>query len=112
MLEAHSVEQLTQLSCHLYVLFVDNFELVKEIHSVESILEVIAFSLERSQKRDTLQPHFTFSIESLYQLSQAIDVELGLKVVLMSTPQAALLTMVSFSYRNLLFSRLIVLSLL
>ncbi|XP_071738783.1 uncharacterized protein [Rutidosis leptorrhynchoides] len=92
-LETHYVEQLTQLSCHLYSLLVDNFELVKEINSVESILKVIALTLEISQKRDMLQPHFTFSVDSLYQLSQTIDVELALKVVLMNPPQAALLTM-------------------
>ncbi|PWA96465.1 hypothetical protein CTI12_AA038640 [Artemisia annua] len=96
-LETRSVEQLTQLSCHLYALFVDNFELVKEIHSVDSILEVISSTLMLSQNRDAFQPHFTFSVEGLYQLSEAIDVncnaELGLKVVLMSTPQAAILNM-------------------
>ncbi|KAJ9540122.1 hypothetical protein OSB04_026628 [Centaurea solstitialis] len=102
-LEAHSVEQLTQLSCHLYVLFVDSFELVKEVHMVDSVLEVLASTLNISQKRDAFQPHFTFSVEGLYQLSQAIDVccngehnptaELGLKVVLMSTPQPAIFSM-------------------
>ncbi|XP_024971211.1 uncharacterized protein LOC112510123 isoform X3 [Cynara cardunculus var. scolymus] len=102
-LEAHSVEQLTQLSCHLYALFADSFELVKEIHLVDSVLEVLASTLKISQKRDAFQPHLTFSVEGLYQLSQAIDVccngehsptaELGLEVLLMSTPQAALFSM-------------------
>ncbi|KAI7735982.1 hypothetical protein M8C21_022394 [Ambrosia artemisiifolia] len=96
-LEARSVEQLTQISCHLYVLFVENLELVKEIHLVDSVLEFISSTLEISQKRNVLQPHFTFSVEGLFELSQAVDVncnaELGLKVVLMSSPQPALLTM-------------------
>lgn len=95
-----------QLSCHLYMLFVDNFDLVKEIHSIDSVLEVIASTLNISQKRDPFQPHFTFLVDSLYQLSQSLDVncnaELGLKVVLMTTPQAALLTMVFYNFRILI----------
>ncbi|KAJ0657662.1 putative nucleolar pre-ribosomal-associated protein [Helianthus annuus] len=96
-LEARSLEQLTQISCRLYVLFVENIELVKEIHLFDSVLELVSSTLEISQKRDVLQPHFTFSVEGLFELSKAVDVncnaELGLKVVLMSTPQPALLTM-------------------
>ncbi|XP_076947008.1 uncharacterized protein LOC143618794 [Bidens hawaiensis] len=96
-LEARSVEQLTQISCHLYVLLVENLELVKECHLVDSVLELISSTLEISQKRDVVQPHFTFSVEGLFELSQAIEgncnAEVGLKVVLMSTPQPALLTM-------------------
>nr|XP_043632579.1 uncharacterized protein LOC122603821 isoform X2 [Erigeron canadensis] len=89
----HSVEQLAQLSCHLYALFVDKFELVNEIHSADLILEIMFSTLKISQEREVNQPHFTFSIEGLYQLSQATDAELGLKVVLINTPQAALLSM-------------------
>ncbi|XP_076895789.1 uncharacterized protein LOC143548550 [Bidens hawaiensis] len=96
-LQAQSVEQLTQISCHLYVLLVENIELVKECHLVDSVLELISSTLEISQKRDVVQPHFTFSFEGLFELSQAIEgncnAEVGLKVVLMSTPQPALLTM-------------------
>ncbi|KAI3799706.1 hypothetical protein L1987_35005 [Smallanthus sonchifolius] len=96
-LEARSVEQLTQVSCQLYVLFVENLELVKEVHLVDSVLELISSTLEISQKREVVQPHFTISVEGLFELSRAIDgncnAELGLKVILMSTPQPALLTM-------------------
>lgn len=93
------MEQLTQISSHLYVLLVENIDIVKEIHLVDSVLELIFSTLKISQKRDALQPHFTISVEGLFELSQAIDVncnaELGLKVVLMSTPQPALLSMVT-----------------
>ncbi|KAL8193175.1 hypothetical protein R6Q57_027079 [Mikania cordata] len=96
-LEAHSVEQLTQISCHLYAHFVKNLEVVKEIHLVDSVLESISSTLDVSQQKDVLQPHFNISAEGLFELSQAIDkncnTESVLKVVLMSTPQPALLAM-------------------
>ncbi|KAK9061269.1 hypothetical protein SSX86_018449 [Deinandra increscens subsp. villosa] len=96
-LEARSVEQLTQISCHLYALFVENMDLMRETHLVDSVLDIISSTLKISQKSDVLQPHFTFSVEGLFELSQAFDVncnaESGLKVVLMSTPQPELVTM-------------------
>jgi nucleolar pre-ribosomal-associated protein 1 len=60
-----------------------------------------------SQKRKIYQPHFTLSIEDLYQIYQAVNVynhagsypcaEVGLKAILMGAPPAGFFHMVSVS---------------
>lgn len=107
-LETPSVEQLTQITHYLYVLFTDRFELLKEIHLADLVLEVLSSTLKISQKRDKIQPHLTFSVDGLYRLFQAIDgccngEYKGLEVVLMTTPQPAILTMDREKLQEFLF---------
>lgn len=112
-LETNCVEQLTQLTHHLCVLFTHQFEVVKEMQLVDSVLEVICSTLKISEKRrEVFQPHLRFSIEGVYGLFEAVNAcccngELGLEVVLMTTPQPGILTMVSIKIFNLKFEFLL-----
>ncbi|KAL7615060.1 hypothetical protein Lser_V15G08570 [Lactuca serriola] len=108
-LETNCVEQLTQLTHHLCVLFTDQFEVVKEMQLVDSVLEVICSTLKISEKRrEVFQPHLRFSIEGVYGLFEAVNAcccngELGLEVVLMTTPQPGILTMDGEKLEKFLF---------
>ncbi|KAK1325111.1 hypothetical protein QJS10_CPA01g00908 [Acorus calamus] len=93
-LQQWSVEQLFELSSQLYVLTVGTYNVLKEdVALVNSILEVLAFTLKFSQKRDIDRPHFTISIDGLSRLYEAINymrpsiiAELSVKTMLMSAP--------------------------
>lgn len=96
-LQKNALEQLSDLSCHLFKLLVRCSKLVQETVPLGIlILETIASALKISQQREIYQPHFTLSIQSLYQLHQAVVVhdsgrssrcaELGLKAILTSIP--------------------------
>ncbi|CAA3031127.1 Hypothetical predicted protein [Olea europaea subsp. europaea] len=102
-LQKHALEQLSELSCHLYKLLIGDGELMEEQRTVNSVLQILRLVLKISQKRKVYQPHFTLSDEGLFQLCEAIDVcskkkyspcaALGLKVVLMSTPPTTVMGM-------------------
>ncbi|KAG8380519.1 hypothetical protein BUALT_Bualt06G0024100 [Buddleja alternifolia] len=103
-LQKHAMEQLSELSSHLFKLLVGGVELFKEQSIVcNSILQILTLVLKISQKRKIYQPHFTLSGEGLFQLSEAVEVccktkcnsrmVLGLKAVLMSTPPVTILRM-------------------
>ena len=74
---------------------------------VNQILQIITSVLRISQKRKIFQPHFTFSIEGLFHIYQAVhkldctrlgsNSASGLKMILMNMPQISLLRMVSLS---------------
>ncbi|KAL2322652.1 hypothetical protein Fmac_027031 [Flemingia macrophylla] len=103
-LQNHGLEQLMELSSNLF-----NFVL----HDVTSangtavlinpFLRMMASMLKFSQKRKINQPHFTLSIEGLYQIYQAgivcnqatknIKPELALEAVLMNAPPISIFLM-------------------
>lgn len=74
---------------------------------VNQILQIITSVLRISQKRKIFQPHYTFSIEGLFHIYQAVHKldytrqgstsASGLKMILMNMPQISLLRMVSLS---------------
>ncbi|KAI3458963.1 hypothetical protein Pfo_015626 [Paulownia fortunei] len=103
-LQKHAMEQLSELSLHLYKLLVGGVELIKEQSILcNSILKTMTLVLKISQKRKIYQPHFTLSVEGLFQLYDAVEVcsktvcnlgmGLGLKAVLMSTPPVTIFRM-------------------
>lgn len=68
----------------------------ENVSLVNSMLLILISTLKISQKRKLYQPHFTLSLESLFQIYQAVNMyhtarsseiaALGLKAILMSTP--------------------------
>ncbi|KAL0314986.1 UNVERIFIED_CONTAM: putative protein C14G10.02, partial [Sesamum calycinum] len=102
-LQKHAMEQLSELSSHLYKLLV-GVDLIKEQRMLcDSILQILTLMLKISQKRRIYQPHFTLSEEGLFQLYEAVEVcsktrcnstaFLGLQAVLMSAPPATIFRM-------------------
>ncbi|KAK6946890.1 LOW QUALITY PROTEIN: Nucleolar pre-ribosomal-associated protein 1, N-terminal [Dillenia turbinata] len=102
-LQKHALEQLSELSSNLCSLLVC-VEFKKEKFAlVNLIVEVLTSTLKLSQERNTSQPHFTLSVEGLYQIYLAVDAcnnakssfsaELGLKAILMSTPPTNIISM-------------------
>ncbi|KAK9268493.1 hypothetical protein L1049_000245 [Liquidambar formosana] len=103
-LQKYALEQLMELSSHLYKLLGSGIKLIKEdVALVNSILKILVSTLKISQKRKMYQPHFTLSIEGLFQTYQAVNVYsntrsspsagFGLKAILMSTPPADIFDM-------------------
>ncbi|KAI8031787.1 Uncharacterized protein C14G10.02 [Camellia lanceoleosa] len=102
-LQKFALEQLSEISTHLYQLLVGSNLIKEKVSFVTSILQILTSTLKISQKRKVYQPHFTLSIEGLFRIYEVINVcsngnyspsaELGLKAVLMSTPSVALLCM-------------------
>ncbi|KAK3036680.1 hypothetical protein RJ639_031548 [Escallonia herrerae] len=102
-LQKCALEQLTELSSHLYKFLAGGIKLIKEVPLVNSIIAILTSTLKISLEREVFQPHFTLSVEGLYQICQVIDVcsdgtycpdaALGLKAVLMSTPPAVIFCM-------------------
>ncbi|XP_073128794.1 uncharacterized protein [Henckelia pumila] len=107
-LQKRALEQLSELSSHLYKLLVGG--IITEQSSVgNSIMQLLTFVLKISQKRKIYQPHFTLTETGLFQLCEAIDIRsktscdlsmiLGLEAVLMSAPPINILRM---DHKNLL----------
>ncbi|KAM7519592.1 hypothetical protein LguiB_018554 [Lonicera macranthoides] len=103
-LQKYALEQLTELSSQLCKLLTgDIIKLTEDVHLVTTILRIVTSTLKISQKRKVYQPHFTLSVEGLFQIFEVVDAcsvgghspcaELGLKAVLMSTPPASILCM-------------------
>ncbi|OAY74978.1 Nucleolar pre-ribosomal-associated protein 1 [Ananas comosus] len=97
-LQEFGLEQLSDITSNVYLLFVRALKLLKEnVLLLNSMLCVIVSTLRLSQKRKIYQPHFTLSLNSLVQLCQAVNaelssrnfnvvIELGVDAILMSTP--------------------------
>ncbi|CAA0841095.1 Unknown protein [Striga hermonthica] len=103
-LQKHAMEQLSELSSHLYKLLVSGVEQIREQNNLLTlILKTLKLVMKISQKRKIYQPHFTLSEEGLYKLYEAVAVcpttkrsssnVLGLKVVLMSAPLVTIFQM-------------------
>lgn len=102
-LQKCALEQLTELSSHLYKLLADGKLIKENVSLVNSVLNVLTSTLRISQKREVYQPHFTLSVEGIFQMYEAVHVcsdgryssnaVAGLEAVLMSTPPAAIILM-------------------
>ncbi|KAL6552782.1 hypothetical protein OROHE_008146 [Orobanche hederae] len=114
-LQNHAMEQLSELSSHLYKLLIGGVELIKEQSILcNSILKILMLVLKISQKRKIYQPHFTLSQDGLFQLYEAVAVcskirccpsmGLGLKAVLMSPPPVTSLWMDKEKFSKFLVS--------
>ncbi|GAA0141611.1 hypothetical protein LIER_02723 [Lithospermum erythrorhizon] len=103
-LQKSAIEQISELATRLFELLVDRTEMIKE-HSVlvRRCILVLLSAVRISQKYKVCKPHLTLSAESLVRLCEAVDAcshersdttaELGLKVLLMSTPPTDILHM-------------------
>ncbi|XP_072970894.1 uncharacterized protein [Typha angustifolia] len=97
-LQEFALEQLSEISSYLHVLFVRALKLLKEnVALVNYMLRVMVSTLRLSQKRKIYQPHFTLSFDGIVMLYRAINgelsntnfsltMELGIDVILMSAP--------------------------
>lgn len=94
-----------ELSSNLFNFLFHDATLANEtVVLVNPFLQMIASVLKLSQKRKIYQPHFTLSIEGLYQMYQAgsacnqatksIKPELALEAIIMSAPPASIFLMV------------------
>ncbi|XP_074349561.1 uncharacterized protein LOC141689235 isoform X2 [Apium graveolens] len=103
-LQEGALEQLTELSSHLYKLLEGGIDLVQENTFLGSlILRILTSTLRISQKRDVYRPHFTLSGEGIFQIYKAAyafsdgrynpTAEEGLELVLMNTPPVDFLCM-------------------
>ncbi|KAH1197429.1 Nucleolar pre-ribosomal-associated protein 1 [Glycine max] len=103
-LQNHGLEQLMELSSNLFNFLFHDATLANEtVVLVNPFLQMIASVLKLSQKRKIYQPHFTLSIEGLYQMYQAgsacnqatksIKPELALEAIIMSAPPASIFLM-------------------
>ncbi|KAM7489664.1 hypothetical protein LguiB_027148 [Lonicera macranthoides] len=72
--QRYALEQLTELSSQLYKLLTDDIiKLTDDVHLVTSILRILTSTLKISQKRKVYQPHFTLSVEGLFQIFEVVD---------------------------------------
>lgn len=93
-LKNYALEQLSEFSSHLHKLLVNGSSFMKrDVALVNQSLQILVSTLEISRKRGIYQPHFTPSLEDLFQMYEAIDsyndgtvAEFALRVILMSTP--------------------------
>lgn len=94
-----------ELSSNLFNFLFQDATLTNEtVVLVNPFLRMIASVLKLSQKRKIYQPHFTLSIEGLYQMYQAgsvcnqaiksIKPELALEAILMNAPPVSIFMMV------------------
>ncbi|WOL03409.1 hypothetical protein Cni_G12129 [Canna indica] len=85
------LEQLSELSSHLHVLFVNDLKLLKENVSVLNLmLHVMISTIRLSHKRTIFQPHFTISLEGLFKLYLSINNELSNKDFAMANELAVM----------------------
>ncbi|XP_008458089.1 uncharacterized protein LOC103497624 isoform X3 [Cucumis melo] len=103
-LQKDALEQLMEFSSNIFKILVGGEQLLLiEGALVNQILQIITSVLRISQKRKIFQPHFTFSIEGLFHIYQAVhkldctrlgsNSASGLKMILMNMPQISLLRM-------------------
>ncbi|RZC46315.1 hypothetical protein C5167_039274 [Papaver somniferum] len=105
LLQNYHLEQLSELSSHLYKFIFENLVLIKQnAPLIHLILQIVVTTLRVTQKREMFEPHlnlpdqprFNLSYDSLFPLYQAIDgghdkgfgltADLVLKAVLTSAP--------------------------
>lgn len=107
-LQKDALEQLMELCSHLYQVLIGGLTFKKgNVALVNLFLQIMISTVKISQKREIYQPHFTLSLEGLYQIYQAVSVynyagsypcaEVGLKAILMGTPPVDFFHMVSLS---------------
>ena len=107
-LQRFGLEGLMEISSRLYKLLGGGLVSVQENGtSVDLILQILSATLKISQKRNMYQPHFTITIEGIFQLFEGVanfgspqveaSAESGLITILMSTPPVDILCMVSLS---------------
>ncbi|KAL9319803.1 hypothetical protein ACSQ67_011642 [Phaseolus vulgaris] len=103
-LKNHSLEQLMELSSNLFnFLFHDGTLANETLFLVNPFLQMVASTLKLSQSRKIYQPHFTLSIEGLYQMYQtgsvynkgkeSIKPELALEAILMNASPVSIFSM-------------------
>ncbi|RDY02938.1 Nucleolar pre-ribosomal-associated protein 1, partial [Mucuna pruriens] len=103
-LQNHGLEQLMELSSNLFNFLLHDVTLTNEsVVLVNPFLQMITSTLKLSQKRKIYQPHFTLSVEGLYQMYQAgsvcnqatksIKPELALEAILMNAPPVSIFLM-------------------
>ncbi|KAJ1441363.1 Nucleolar pre-ribosomal-associated protein 1, N-terminal [Sesbania bispinosa] len=96
-LQNYGLEQLMELSSRVFNFLLHDVTLANEtVGLVNPFLQLIASVLKLSQKRKIYQPHFTLSIEGLYQIYQvgslynqatkSINPEFALEAILMNAP--------------------------
>ncbi|KAI4374779.1 hypothetical protein MLD38_012731 [Melastoma candidum] len=91
-LQNSALEQLMEFSTHVFKLYLLNIELMGDNSSLmDSILHVIMWTLKISQKRKIYQPHYTIALEGIFGIYESANLsgacsEIGLRVVLMSSP--------------------------
>lgn len=104
-IQNHGLEQLTELSSNLFSFVLHDVTMTDEsVELVNPFLQMIVSVLKFSQKRKMCQPHFTLSIEGLYQIYQAgsvcnqaskgINPDFALEAILMSPPPISIFLMV------------------
>ncbi|KAL6954143.1 diphosphoinositol-polyphosphate diphosphatase [Sarracenia purpurea var. burkii] len=110
-LQKFALEQLSELSTHVYKLLVGGNLIKEKVSIVSLILQILTSTMKISQEREVYQPHFTLSIEGLvhiYEVGNNIcsnrncspSAELCLKALLLSIPPVAILWMEHDSLLN------------
>ncbi|EFH70229.1 hypothetical protein ARALYDRAFT_336756 [Arabidopsis lyrata subsp. lyrata] len=113
-LQRSALEELMEISSRLYRFLGGGLVSMKENGTlVDLILQILSATLKISQKRKLYQPHFTITIEGIFQLFEAVancdspqveaSVERGLDVILMSTPPIDIICMDVDKLRRFLF---------
>ncbi|CAE5993003.1 unnamed protein product [Arabidopsis arenosa] len=113
-LQRSALEELMEISSRLYRFLGGGLVSMKENGTlVDLILQILSATLKISQKRKLYQPHFTITIEGIFQLFEAVancdspqveaSAERGLDVILMSTPPIDIICMDVDKLRRFLF---------
>ncbi|ESQ54570.1 hypothetical protein EUTSA_v10024185mg [Eutrema salsugineum] len=103
-LQRFALEELMEISSRLYRLLGGGLVSVQENGTlVDLILQILSATLKISQKRKMYQPHFTITVEGVFQLFEAVancgslqveaSAESGLNTILMSTPPVDIICM-------------------
>ncbi|KAL4343375.1 hypothetical protein S245_036316 [Arachis hypogaea] len=101
-LQSYGLEQLMELSSILLNSLLQDVTFANEtLGFINPFLKMIASMFKLSQKRKIYQPHFTLSIEGLYQIYQAgsteatkgINQEAALEAILMNAPPISIFLM-------------------
>ncbi|XP_056167551.1 uncharacterized protein LOC130134424 isoform X1 [Syzygium oleosum] len=101
-LQKHALEQLSEVSSHLFKFLSHKAKLLRENTLViHLILQILVTTLKISQKRKIFQPHFTLAIEGLFHIYDAIKLcdgtqafpssEFGLRSILMNAPPPSII---------------------
>ncbi|KAH7865065.1 hypothetical protein Vadar_001776 [Vaccinium darrowii] len=72
-LQQFALEQLSELSTHLYKLLVGGNLTDENVYLVTSVLEILASTLKISQEWKVYQPHFTLSVEGLFKIYKVVN---------------------------------------
>ncbi|VVA98828.1 unnamed protein product [Arabis nemorensis] len=103
-LQRIALEELMEISSRLYRLLGGGLVSIRENSaSVDLILQILYATLKISQQREMFQPHFTITMEGIFQLFEAVancdspqfeaSAERGLDTILMSTPPIGIICM-------------------